>query len=154
MAAHGSQKLFGWFEGYGLTGTGTFFEQLGFRPGRLFAAGAGLAEVLGGVLIAMGFGGPIGPALVVSVMIVALMSVHWGHGLFAATNGIEVPLLYAASATSLAFTGPGPYSLDALFGLTSLWTTASAGIALGLAILGASANLAARQSAVSSSVHA
>jgi putative oxidoreductase len=87
-------------------------------------------------------------------MIVAVMSVHWGHGLFAATNGIEVPLLYAASAASLAFTGPGPYSFDALFGLTSMWTTATAGIALGLAVLGASANLAARQSAVSSSVHA
>jgi hypothetical protein len=46
-------------------------------------------------------------------MIVALVSVHWGHGLFAATNGIEVPLLYAASAAALAFTGPGRYSLDA-----------------------------------------
>ena len=51
MAAHGSQKLFGWFGGYGLTGTGTFFEQLGFRPGRLFAAAASLTEVLGGVLV-------------------------------------------------------------------------------------------------------
>ena len=55
MAAHGSQKLFGWFAGYGLTGTGTFFEQLGFRPGRLFAAAAGWTEVLGGVLVAVGF---------------------------------------------------------------------------------------------------
>ncbi len=52
MAAHGSQKLFGWLGGYGLTGTGTFFEQLGFRPGRLFAAAAGMTEVLGGVLVA------------------------------------------------------------------------------------------------------
>src|SRR2546428_11071718 len=54
MAEHGSQKLFGWFGGYGLTGTGTFFEQLGFRPGRLFAAAAGMTEVLGGVLVAGG----------------------------------------------------------------------------------------------------
>ena len=153
MAAHGSQKAFGWFGGYGLTGTGTFFEQFGFRPGRLFAA-AGLTEVLGGVLVAMGFGGPIGPAFVVSVMIVAVVSVHWGHGLFAATNGIEVPLLYAANAAALAFTGPGRYSVDALFGLTSMWTTANAGIVLGLAALGAIANLAARQSAVPSGVHA
>jgi len=79
MAAHGSQKAFGWFGGYGLTGTGTFFEQFGFRPGRLFAA-AGLTEVLGGVLVAVGLGGPIGPALMVSVMIVAVVSVHWGMG--------------------------------------------------------------------------
>jgi putative oxidoreductase len=154
IAAHGSQKLFGWFGGYGVTGTGTFFEQLGFRPGQLFAAAAGLTEVLGGVLVAAGFGGPIGPALMVSVMIVAMISVHWGHGLFAATNGIEVPLLYAAGAAALAFTGPGRYSVDALFGLTSMSTTASAGIALSLAASGAIANLAARRSAVPSTVHA
>ena len=154
MAAHGSQKIFGWFGGYGLTGTRTFLEQLGFRPGRLFAAAAGWTEFLGGMLVAVGFGGPIGPALMVSVMIVAAMSVHWGHGLFAATNGIEIPLLYAASAAALAFTGPGRFSVDALFGLTSMWTTATAGIALGLAALAAIANLAARQSAVPSSVRA
>ncbi len=154
MAAHGSQKLFAWFGGYGLTGTGTFFEQLGFRPGRLFAAAAGWTEVLGGVLVAVGLGGPIGPALVVSVMIVAVVSVHWGHGLFAATNGIEVPLLYAAGAAALAFTGSGRYSVDALLGLTSMSTAANAGIALGLAAAGAIANLAVRQSEVRSSVHA
>jgi putative oxidoreductase len=90
----------------------------------------------------------------VSVMIVAVVSVHWGHGLFAASNGIEIPLLYAASAAALAFTGPGRYSLDALIGLTSLTTAANAGIALGLAGLGAVANLGARQSAVPSSAHA
>src|SRR5438034_6582680 len=98
MAAHGSQKLFGWLGGYGLTGTGAFFEQLGFRPGRLFAAAAGWAEFFGGVLLALGLGGPVGPAFIVSVMIVALVSVHRGHGLFAATNGVEVPLLYGAAA--------------------------------------------------------
>ena len=80
MAAHGSQKIFGWFGGYGLTGTGAFFEQLGFRPGRLFAAAAGWTEFLGGVLLAVGLGGPVGPAFIVSVMIVALVSVHRGTG--------------------------------------------------------------------------
>src|SRR5438876_2402289 len=117
MAAHGAQKLFGWFGGYGLAGTGGFFEALGFRPGRFFAAAAGLAETGGGLLVALGLFGPAGPALVVSVMIVAAVSVHWPHGLFAASNGIELPLLYGAAAAALALTGPGRFSLDALLGL-------------------------------------
>src|SRR5947199_5776821 len=91
MAAHGSQKLFGWFGGYGLTGTGGFFEGLGFRPGRLFAAAAGASELMGGLLVALGLLGPVGPALVLSVMIVAAVTVHW-HGVFAASNGVEIPL--------------------------------------------------------------
>src|SRR5262245_33015125 len=86
MAAHGSQKLFGWFGGYGLNGTGQFLEGLGFRPGRTFAGLAGLAEFGGGLLIALGLFGPVGPALVLSVMIVAALSVHWQNGLFSTTN--------------------------------------------------------------------
>jgi putative oxidoreductase len=114
MAAHGSQKAFGWFGGYGLTGTGGFLETLGFRPGRLFAAAAAYSEIVAGVLLALGFLGPIGPALMLSVMIVAAVTVHWKGGLFAPSNGIELPLLYATGAVVLALTGPGYWSLDAL----------------------------------------
>jgi putative oxidoreductase len=122
MAAHGSQKLFGWFGGYGIAGTGGFMESLGFRPGRAFAAAAGLAEFAGGLLITLGLLGPAGPALVISVMIVAAITVHLKHGLFAATNGIEVPLLYATASVALALTGPGRFSLDGVLGLDRLWT--------------------------------
>lgn len=145
MAAHGSQKVFGWFGGYGLAGTGGFFEGLGFHPGRLFAGLAGSAEVLGGLLVALGLFGPIGPAIVLSVMIVAAVSVHWQHGLFAASNGVEMPLLYAAGAVALALTGPGRYSVDALAGITALWTPGIAWIALAAGIAGAFANLALRR---------
>jgi len=145
MAAHGAQKLLGWFGGYGLTGTGTFMEALGFRPGRLFAALASSAEVTGGVLVALGLLGPIGPAMVLSVMIVAAVSVHWRHGVFAATNGIEMPLLYAAGAAALVLTGPGRYSLDALAGLTPLWTSSLDWLALGLGVAGAVASLSTRR---------
>jgi putative oxidoreductase len=124
MAAHGSQKLFGWFGGYGIAGTGGYFESLGFRPGRLFAAAAGSAEFAGGMLLALGFLNPIAAALIVSVMLVAAVTVHWGNGLFSMTNGIEVPLLYGAGAVALALTGPGAFSVDAAFGLTALWTPA------------------------------
>src|SRR5438034_3632016 len=92
MALHGAQKLFGWFGGYGLAGTGGFFEQLGFRPGRLFVALAGSAETVAGLLLALGLLGPVGPALMLSVMIVAAATVHRGKGFFATTNGIELPL--------------------------------------------------------------
>ena len=145
MAAHGSQKLFGWFGGYGLSGVAGFFEGLGFRPGRLFALAGSLSETLGGLLIALGFLGPIGPAIVLAVMVVAGGSVHWEHGLFAATNGIEVPLLYGTAAAGLILTGAGQYSLDALLGLSSLWTPSTAWAALAVGILGGFANLALRR---------
>jgi putative oxidoreductase len=147
MAAHGSQKLFGWFGGYGLKGTAGFFEGLGFRPGRLFVTAASVSEIGGGLLVALGLLEPIGAALMLSVMIVAAGSVHWNHGLFAATNGIEVPLLYGAAATALALTGPGAYSLDAALGLTSLWTPAITWAALAVAVVGGFANLALRRPA-------
>ena len=147
IAAHGAQKLFGWFGGYGLTGTGTFFEALGFRPGRVFALAAALSEVGGGALVALGFLGPIGPALMLSVMIVAAVTVHWHNGLFAMNNGIELPLLYATGAATLCLTGPGRYSVDAQLGLDALWTPGLAWTALGLGVLGGVANLIVRSHA-------
>ena len=143
LAAHGAQKLFGWFGGYGLTGTGGFFEQLGFRPGRFFAAAAGVTEVTAGLLVAVGLLGPLGPALIVSVMLVAIATVHWQYGLFAQNNGIEVPLLYAVAAVALALTGFGAFSLDATLGLA--WSAEVTWIALALGALGAIANLALRR---------
>jgi putative oxidoreductase len=149
IAAHGSQKLFGWFGGYGLAGTAPFFESLGFRPGRVFALAAALSEVGGGALVALGLLGPVGPALMLSVMIVAAVSVHWHNGLFATNNGIELPLLYAAGAAALCLTGPGRYSLDALSGLASVWSPAFGLSAIALGVLGAVANLMVRSHASS-----
>jgi putative oxidoreductase len=147
MAAHGTQKAFGWFGGYGLAGTAGFFENIGFRPGKFFAATAAGTEIISGLLVALGLLGAIGPALVVSVMIVAAGSVHWPHGVFAANNGIEVPLLYGVFAAALALTGFGAYSLDAAFGLSGLWTPAINAGVLALGIIGGAANLALRRPA-------
>ena len=86
LAAHGAQK-FGLFGGYGLAATGGFFENLGFRPGRIFALFAGLGEVGGGLLTALGLFGALGPATIVMVMLVAIFSVHISKGFFV-TNGV------------------------------------------------------------------
>src|SRR5438093_13109418 len=107
ISAHGAQKLFGWFGGYGLAGTGGFFEQLGFRPGRLFAAAAALGESVGGALVALGLLGPVGPALVLLVTLVATIVVHLKNGFFVTKHGVQLPMLYAMGALVLAFTGPG-----------------------------------------------
>jgi putative oxidoreductase len=143
MAAHGSQKLFGWFGGYGIAGTGGFFDSLGFKPGRLFAAAAGFTEVVGGALLALGLLGPLGPAMIIAVMVVAIATVHWQHGLFAQNNGMEVPLLYAVAAAGLALTGFGAYSLDAALGLS--WPQSVVWVALALGLLGGLGNLAIRK---------
>ena len=147
MAAHGSQKLLGWFGGYGLTGTAGFLEGLGFRPGRLFAATAAVTEIVSGVLLALGLLGPVGGALMVSVMVVAAISVHWPHGVFAAQNGIELPLLYGVGAAALTLTGPGAYSLDAALGLSSFWTPEVSWLALAVGVIGGVVNLAIRRPA-------
>lgn len=148
MAAHGSQKLLGWFGGYGLAGTAGFFEALGFRPGRLFAAAAAGTEIVSGVLLAVGLFEPVAAALMVSVMVVAVIAVHWQHGLFAASNGIELALLYGAGAAALTLTGPGAYSLDALFGFNAFWTPEVTWTALAIGIVAGLANVAIRRPAV------
>jgi putative oxidoreductase len=145
MAGHGAQKAFGWFGGYGLAGTGGFMESIGFRPGRLFAAAAAYTEVISGVLITLGLLGPVGPALMLPVMIVAAVTVHWNKGLFVTSNGIEVPLLYAAAGVALALTGPGRISLDALLGLQWLSTPVIAWTALVVGAIGGFGNLALRR---------
>ena len=143
IAAHGSQKLFGWFGGHGLAGTAGYFESIGYRPGGLFAAMAGMGELTSGLLIVLGLLGPVGPALLLAVMIVAMMQ-SYRNGFFAMNNGIELPLLYAAAGIALAFTGPGRYSLDSALGLGGLSTPTVQGIALVVGALGALGTLLLR----------
>jgi putative oxidoreductase len=145
IAAHGTQKLFGWFGGYGVDGTGGFFESLGFRPGTFFALAAGLGETAGGLLLFLGLGGPVGPAIVVLVMLVAIFSVHITKGFFTQFGGWEMPALYIAGALAVAFAGPGAYSLDRAFGITVLSQENQIWYALAAAVVLAGLNLLARR---------
>jgi len=117
MAAHGGQNLFGWFGGYGIAGTGGFMESLGFRPGKVHATLAGLSELVGGLLIALGLLTPVGAALVLSVMVVAIGRVHLPKGFFVSDGGFEYNLVIMSTVVALAFIGPGAYSLDAVQGI-------------------------------------
>jgi putative oxidoreductase len=145
MVAHGCHKLFGWFGGPGMSGTAAFFEGLGFRPGRIFVVANFLAECGGGFLLALGFLQPAAGAAIISVMIVAIATVHWRNGLLAATNGIELPLLYLTVAASLALTGPGAYSIDSVLGLNRWWTPQITAIVLAAGVVGGIASLGMRR---------
>lgn len=120
LFAHGAQKLFGWWGGYGLEGTGGFFESLGHRPGRTMAAIAGVSEAGGGLLLVFGLFTPLAAAMVMGTMLVAAVSVHAPQGLWATNGGYELPLINGLVATGLAFTGAGPWSIDSAAGIP--WT--------------------------------
>jgi putative oxidoreductase len=144
LAAHGTQKLFGWFGGYGLSGTGGFMESLGFVPGRRAAFFAGLAETLGGLLLALGLVTPLAAAIIIGVMLVAVATVHISKGFFATAGGYEYNLVLATAALTVAFTGAGAWSLDAVLGLSRHGLAWGVG-ALLLGLVGAGLQLAGRQ---------
>jgi putative oxidoreductase len=117
LASHGAQKAFGWFEGPGPDGAAKFIASLGLRPGESYAKAASYNEIASGLMIALGAGGPLGPAGAISTMIVAAETVHKKNGFFAGDGGVEVPMLYSAGALALASAGYGALSLDGLVGL-------------------------------------
>ncbi len=112
LAAHGSQKLFAWFGGYGLEGTGQWMASIGLEPGYLMALLAGSAEFFGG--LALVFGLLTRPAAVVSAftMLIAIFSVHISNGLFMSNNGYEYALTLFAVTVALAIQGGGALSVD------------------------------------------
>jgi len=143
---HGSQKLFGWFGGYGLKGTGGFFESaLGMKPGVLFAFVSGAGEFVAGVLVLLGWLNPIGPALIVAVMLVAIITVHAPKGFDNGAGGYEYNLANIAGAFALAAAGNGAYSLDAVAPVAMLSDPNVEWIIFAVAIVGALLSLVARR---------
>jgi putative oxidoreductase len=130
FVGHGTQKLFGWFGGYGPKGTGGFFASQGYRAPVLMAVTAGLAEAAGGTLLALGFATPLAGAMLATVMINAIGSVTFKKSFML---GSEVEIAYLTIAVSLAATGPGRFSIDRAIG----WDDNISGVWWGAAALGA-----------------
>ncbi|MBB6672892.1 DoxX family protein [Cohnella nanjingensis] len=115
FAAHGMQKLAGWFGGHGLKGTGGFFDSIGIKPGYAMALLAGLAELAGGLLFAFGLLTWVGAVLLIGTMLVSIFKVHGRNGLWATSNGYEYNLVLIVAALAVILIGPGEYALDALW---------------------------------------
>ncbi|MEU9300795.1 DoxX family membrane protein [Streptomyces sp. NPDC048269] len=143
MAAHGSQKLFGWFGGGGISGTGQFFTASGYPAGDAMAVLAGLTETLGGLGLAVGLLTPLAGAAVVGTLINAI-AVH-GAGSFFAPEGIEYELLLTAGAAALALTGPGRYAVDRLLPVLRSHRLAHGALAVTLGVVLAGALLLVRK---------
>jgi putative oxidoreductase len=144
LASHGSQKLFGWFEGPGIAGTAQMMEQLGFRPPRVQAVAAGLVEAGSGLALALGLLTPLAAGAAISVMFVATMTVHLPKGFFNQNGGFEYPLALATGALAVALIGPGAISADAALGIDwsgPLWGVA----ALAIGFIGGGVQLMGRR---------
>jgi putative oxidoreductase len=131
LFAHGAQKLFGWFGGHGLRGTGGFFGSLGYRAPLAMAALAGIAEA-GGLAFALGFLTPLAALGIAVVMLTAIGSVHWKNGFFNGNGGYEFNLTLLAAAIAVTATGPGRFSIDRLIG----WDDNISGLWWGVGVVG------------------
>ena len=112
FAAHGSQKLFGWFDGYGLVGVGQWMESIGLAPGYLMALLAGSAEFFGGLALVIGLLVRPAAAVLAVTMLVAIVTVHLSNGFFMSNNGYEFALALMAISLAVLVEGAGKLSLD------------------------------------------
>ncbi|MBO2594700.1 DoxX family protein [Shewanella algae] len=112
--AHGAQKLFGWFGGYGLEGTGQWMASIGLTPGYLMALMAGSSEFFGGLLLIIGLLIRPTSAVLAFTMLMAIVTVHLDNGLFMSNNGYEFGLALLAATVSLAISGAGKLSIDSM----------------------------------------
>ena len=129
---HGTQKLFGWFGGYGVEGTGGFMESLGYRPGKPYAVLGGVAEAGGGLLLFLGLLTPLAAAAIIGVMINAIFAVHVENGAWAQDNGYELPLVMAVAAGAIALADGGAAAFDKMLGLNLGGLIGWLGIMLGI----------------------
>lgn len=117
FVGHGTQKLFGWFDGPGIEGTQGVMEMLGMRPTKPNALAAGVSETAGGALLALGLATPLAASSLIGTMIVAIRKVHLSKGPWVTNGGYEYNAVLIAAAAALVEAGPGELSLDHLLGI-------------------------------------
>jgi len=153
LFAHGAQKLFGWFGGHGLAGTGHGMRMMRFRPSTFWAFMAGVSEAGGGLLLLLGLLNPLGTLGIAAAMLTATFAAHWRQGPLAANKGYELPLTNLVAALAVGLAGPGRYSLDAALGIAL--PEPATGIAGGaLVLLGLALAFGTRRPAVTAPVSA
>jgi putative oxidoreductase len=113
FVGHGTQKLFGWFDGHGLDATSAGFESMGLRPGKRHALAAGTAEALGGALLTLGAATPLAASLITGTMVTAIRKVHASNGPWVTSGGWEYNAVVIAAMAWAAEAGPGKPSIDA-----------------------------------------
>jgi putative oxidoreductase len=131
MFFHGTQKLFGWWNGRGLDGAEAFFRNLGFRPPRLVALLASTAETVASVLVLLGLLTPLAVAMFTGIY-TNIAAIHIKNGLETKKHGFELELVLFGCVATIGLIGPGALSLDRLLGTPTLWWLGPAAIGLGI----------------------
>jgi putative oxidoreductase len=153
LFVHGTQKLFGWFEGSGLGATGAGFEKRGMRPGKVMAAVAGASELGGGLLTATGIADPLGPLIIAGTMAVA-STTHRENGPLAKNKGYELPITNLAMALALASAGTGVLRLGPHLSKSMTRKAVLSGVALAALTIGQQLIAGAKQDRLGASVAA
>jgi len=112
---HGCQKLFGWFDG-NIAGTAKGMAAAGIEPAMFWAYYIGTLELVGGLLLAVGFLTRPVAALFFGFMFVAAFHVNMKAGYFWTSRGMEMPLLLLVLSLLVLIRGGGEYSVDRRIG--------------------------------------